>query len=525
MLTFSRAAATEFKQRLMQLIGNAAHFVEIKTFHSYCFDLLGRVGNLDEAGDVVKQAAEMINNGEVEPNRISKTVLVIDEAQDMSKDDYALVTALMKANEEMRVIAVGDDDQNIYEFRGSNSRYLYELTQTEHSRFIEMTENYRSLRHIVDTANYFARNIRQRIKSTPIISMSQEDGEVRIVKHPYEILEKKVYMYQPILEDVTRLLGSNASKEDDASSRKKNETISILTQTNEEAVIMLALLHSHNIKAKLVQSMDGLRFWNLAEVRYFLKKIDQGIKETKSPIIPDDIWEAAKQQTFQKYASSQALPYLRRSLQVFEQTNRAKYYSDLREFVFESSVEDFCDISKSDIVVSTIHKAKGHEFDHVLMLITHPEHPTDDILRRYYVGMTRAKRTLTIHTNGNLFDSLKSAQHLYDAQAYDEPNEIVLQLSHKDVNLGFSKPHKDAILSLRSGMPLTYHDHCLCLPSTGRDIAQLSIKMKEKLGKWELKGYKVTAARIRFIVAWKSKDAPRDEKESAIVLADLVMEK
>ena len=525
MLTFSRAAATEFKQRLMQLIGNAAHFVEIKTFHSYCFDLLGRVGNLDEAGDVIKQAAEMINNGEVEPNRISKTVLVIDEAQDMSKDDYALVSALMKANEEMRVIAVGDDDQNIYEFRGSNSRYLYELTQTEHSRFIEMTKNYRSLRHIVDAANDFARNIRQRIKSTPIISMSQEDGEVRIVKHPYEIQEKKVYMYQPILEDVTRLLGSNASKEADASSRKKNETISILTQTNEEAVIMLALLHSHNIKAKLVQSMDGLRFWNLAEVRYFLKKIDQGIKETKSPIIPDDIWETTKQLTFQKYATSQALPYLRRSLQVFEQTNRAKYYSDLREFVFESSVEDFCDISKSDIVVSTIHKAKGHEFDHVLMLITHPEHPTDDILRRYYVGMTRAKRTLTIHTNGNLFDSLKSAQHLYDAQAYDEPNEIVLQLSHKDVNLGFSKPHKDAILCLRSGMPLTYHNHCLCLPSTGRDIAQLSIKMKEKLGKWELKGYKVTAARIRFIVAWKPKDAPRDEKESAIVLADLVMKK
>ena len=523
MLTFSRAAATEFKQRLMQLIGNAAHFVEIKTFHSYCFDLLGRVGNLDEAGDVVKQAAEMIKNGEVEPNRISKTVLVIDEAQDMSKDDYALVTALMKANEEMRVIAVGDDDQNIYEFRGSNSLYLYELTQTEHSRFFEMTENYRSFRHIVEAANDFARNIRQRIKSAPIISMSQEDGEVRIVKHPYEIQEKRVYMYQPILEDVIRLQTSNNQKATDGSSDKKNETISILTQTNEEAVIMLALLHSHGIKAKLVQSMDGLRFWNLAEVRYFLKKIDQSLKETKSPIIPDDIWETAKHQTYQKYASSLALQYLHRSLQIFEQTNRAKYYSDLKEFVFESSVEDFCDITESDIVVSTIHKAKGHEFDHVLMLITHPEHPTDDILRRYYVGMTRAKQTLTIHTNGNLFDTLHTAQHLYDTQAYDEPNEIVLQLSHKDVNLGFSKPHKDTILSLRSGMPLTYHDHCLCLPSTSKDIAQFSIKMNEKIGKWELKGYKITTAKIRFIVAWKSKDAPKDEKESAIVLADLVM--
>ena len=65
MLTFSRAAATEFKQRLMELIGNAAHFVEIKTFHSYCFDLLGRIGNLEDAKNVVAKATEMINQGEV----------------------------------------------------------------------------------------------------------------------------------------------------------------------------------------------------------------------------------------------------------------------------------------------------------------------------------------------------------------------------------------------------------------------------------------------------------------------------
>ena len=42
MLTFSRAAATEFKKRLIGLYGNAANFIEIKTFHSYCFDLLGK---------------------------------------------------------------------------------------------------------------------------------------------------------------------------------------------------------------------------------------------------------------------------------------------------------------------------------------------------------------------------------------------------------------------------------------------------------------------------------------------------
>lgn len=43
----------------------------------------------------------------MEPNKIGKTVLVIDEAQDMGVAEYTLVKALMANNEEMRVIAVG----------------------------------------------------------------------------------------------------------------------------------------------------------------------------------------------------------------------------------------------------------------------------------------------------------------------------------------------------------------------------------------------------------------------------------
>ena len=33
-------------------------------------------------------------------------------------------------------------------------------------------------------------------------------------------------------------------------------------------------------------------------------------------------------------------------------------------------MEDFCDVSGSEVVVSTIHKAKGREFDDVYMLLT-----------------------------------------------------------------------------------------------------------------------------------------------------------
>ena len=44
----------------MGLIGNAAHFVEIKTFHSSAFDLLGRIGNLEDAKDVATLAIDCI---------------------------------------------------------------------------------------------------------------------------------------------------------------------------------------------------------------------------------------------------------------------------------------------------------------------------------------------------------------------------------------------------------------------------------------------------------------------------------
>ena len=37
-------------------------------------------------------------------------------------------------------------------------------------------------------------------------------------------------------------------------------------QTNEEAVILTALLRKHAINSKLIQSMDGFLFWNMAEI-------------------------------------------------------------------------------------------------------------------------------------------------------------------------------------------------------------------------------------------------------------------
>lgn len=264
--------------------------------------------------------------------------------------------------------------------------------------------------------------------------------------------------------------------------------------------------------------MDGFRFWNMAEVRMFVKMID---KDTHTPLIQDDVWEKAKQKTYEKYSDSESLHYLQRCILLFEQTNKAKYITDFKEYIFESSIEDFCDLSGADIIVSTIHKAKGREFDDVFMLITEPQHFTDEVLRRYYVGATRAKERLFIHTDCSIFDLMPADEHHTCQHKYDMPDEIVLQLSHRDVNLSFFKSRKKEILALRAGQKLRFSNNYLYCSQSDMPIAQLSQKMQTDLRLWAEKGYEVITASIRFIVAWRPKDSPKEEEEHAVLLADL----
>ena len=500
MLTFSRAAATEFKQRLIDLIGNAAFFVEIKTFHSFCFDLLGKTGTLDEVDDMVARAAQMIENGEADQGHINKTVLVIDEAQDMDKDEYALVKALMHNNEEMRVIAVGDDDQNIFQFRGADSRYMQSFIDDMQATKYEMIENYRSRQAIVTLANHFSKNISRRMKTSPCIAVQKEIGKVQITQYQSENLEI------PLLQQLMNTY--------------HGERACVLTNTNDEAARIVGLLTKQGINAKLIQSAEGFRFCNLAEVRYFMKCIDN---EASSPVIDDRLWEKAKQITISNYQTSTCIDYLCEFFAMFEKTNRTKYKNDLVDFVLESNLEDFCGDGNQTVMVSTIHKAKGREFDTVYLLLNKELANTDEKKRKLYVGMTRAKQNLYIHSNTNIFQAIQfqDIDYKIDNNIYPPPSDITIQLNFHDVYLDFFKGKKRLILSLRSGMPLAFEKNELYL-QTGEKVACLSQNMRGKLQKWLEKGYLVRSATINYIVAWKGKE---ETEETAVLLPELVLHK
>lgn len=70
-----------------------------------------------------------------------------------------------------------------------------------------------------------------------------------------------------------------------------------------------------------------------------------------------------------------------------------------------------------------------------------------------------------------------------------------------------------------------YKDSILYDASTNKPVAKLSVKMQDTLSEWKEKGYEVKSASVRFVVAWKPKDAPKDEQETAVLLADMVLSK
>ena len=472
MLTFSRAAATEFKKRLIELVGSAAHFVDIKTFHSYSFDLLGKQGSLEEADSVVQRAAELIENGEVETAKIAKSVLVIDEAQDMGPNDYRLVQALLQRNEEMRVIAVGDDDQNIYAFRGSDSKYLKSLLVDHNATLYEMTDNYRSAQDIVMQANHFVQRIPNRMKHNPINAVTSEKGKVRIIptEATFSILN-------------TTIDGSTA----------------ILTRTNEQALQVAYQLEQQGIHALFVQSGGGFRFINLAEVRYFVKHLGE-----EGSVIGKEIWQAAQERTCQTYASSCLLPVMKHFWEEYEQINRTIYRSDLQQFLLESDVEDFISFDNNCVFVSTIHKAKGREFDTVHLFIQEPDTTDPEDLRTIYVGLTRARRNL----------------YIYNKPVLDQSN-ISISLNLHDVWLDYFKERKEQVLQLRSGDALLFSNGFL-ISQQGDYIACLSKARKQQMEELQQKGYSVVDAQVSYILAWR----PREEQnEVAVCLANLVLKK
>ena len=116
--------------------------------------------NVLDFDDMLTQAYELLSkNPPILESCVSRyQFILVDEAQDMNRAQYEIIKLLGKKNN--NVFIVNDPLQNIYEWRGSNNKFVLEFHKDwDNVTVINLATNYRSTQDIVDFSNNFAKTI------------------------------------------------------------------------------------------------------------------------------------------------------------------------------------------------------------------------------------------------------------------------------------------------------------------------------------------------------------------------------
>lgn len=158
-LCYNRATVLELRRRLAEVAGPRARGVRVQTLHGLALGIVGlsREGEPDFAG-MLRAATAALEGGE-EPGEDRLALLgglehiLVDEYQDVDGDQYALLGAVAarstaagpgRTDAAPVLLAVGDDDQNIYEFRGSSTAYLRRFVDDYDAEQCVLGTNHRS---------------------------------------------------------------------------------------------------------------------------------------------------------------------------------------------------------------------------------------------------------------------------------------------------------------------------------------------------------------------------------------------
>jgi DNA helicase-2/ATP-dependent DNA helicase PcrA len=100
--------------------------------------------------------------------------LIVDEYQDVNPKQERLIESLYKISN-AKLTVVGDDDQNIYQWRGSNNKFIIEFDKKyQPCKNVEIVKNFRSSIGITDLSKTFINNNQDRINKTIISAESQD---------------------------------------------------------------------------------------------------------------------------------------------------------------------------------------------------------------------------------------------------------------------------------------------------------------------------------------------------------------
>ncbi|MBP6653797.1 MAG: RecQ family ATP-dependent DNA helicase [Propionivibrio sp.] len=437
-LAFNRSAVFEIRRRLWALVGPDAAGVSVQTLHGLAMRLTGTSyavaiehGENIDFDSVIKVATEQLRKAEqgddvgasVQRDRLLAGLhyLLVDEYQDINADHYDLISALAgrtlnSEEDRLSLLVVGDDDQNIYAFGGANVRFIKQFEADYQARRYHLIENYRSTTHIINCANRVIVKSRERMKVDQEIRINHARREMAaggefekldaIAQGRVHRLEVPPSRFEEVEVALAELLRLNALQTTDRQSGWQG--FAVIARRWEDLEPLAASCRLKGIPIRLLRDDHAPDLHVTREGNHLLSLLKGQRRNTGRARV------LLRGSTLSRWFSrcfghgvemSTENPHRAALAQFIRETEAAapgmqRVVFDLVEamYEFKSGKNDTAsDSAFGPMLLLTAHRAKGLEFDHVLILDAGGwESSGDDERRLFYVAMTRARKTLTL---------------------------------------------------------------------------------------------------------------------------------
>lgn len=373
----------------------------------------------------------------------------LDEGQDTSLLQFKIIEKIVHPENNLMVVA--DDDQSIYSFRAAEPDYLLNFKNIyPNARLITMDENHRSQANIVKAANNFIIQNQKRYNKNLFTSKNatskvykkyakdSKDSFSYILKNidPNKtnaivfrnnisalnlisfLMEKDIdftinnlsidFFDSKILRDMVNII--NFSKDFYNVELFSEIYYMVNTYLSKEEIEKL------DLKATNYTVFDYLHEYISDEKAYGLLRKEKEFKNLRTMNLDKQIFYIYNKMGYRDYIKMFSNKYyevvINKDLYVESMINFTKDLKDLNEFY--KKIEEFERIlnknNESNIILSTIHKSKGLEYDNVFIIdlvkgefpliydYKNRENRLEEERRMFYVAMTRARDNLHLIT-------------------------------------------------------------------------------------------------------------------------------
>ena len=517
-LAFNRAVVHEIKARVKALfdgLGYGAYVsrMRVRTFHAFAIEHLPDYSSKSIQEDGLDQVVEKFcEKCQYDENFARETikgtrVILVDEFQDMNESRYQMLKSLYQTRTQrtgensLGIMVIGDDDQDILRWNRKDNpveaKHYFEAFRDDFAPvdLFTLRINFRSSREIVRRTQAFLNNLLQpiskRLKADVELDAKLESETGNIEDHSDPSLAH-------VREILTRCVAENRSA-------------AVLVHTNYEA----SLLHQQLVgqfSGLRLQGQQNLRVARLRHVGEWLDECHNLLEDQGDILLTEKIIQDLNNSYERKLSSSLSvgeevnIEFLIDS--AFSEQPRCTL-TQLIHFIEDLDVNDYLRMygstkipkwvsvkgsDKADMVVSTIHKIKGLEYDTVIIQPSAAKFPLTnhnggrvtaldraDEMRLYYVAMTRAKDELYF-TAGP-----RERAWMYGRTAERRTGGVILQGSPEEVFLTWPGQDDNIQNYLRTSVKVNdairiqHNQRSLSLHHRSQIIGFLSRSQRERL--------------------------------------------